>query len=362
MAGRGGGARLRAAGVRMPVHTATGSVQHHAQQEQDQQHLRLSQPQPRLRQLLGGSASPANPNNRLPPSLHVCQQILGVQDISKYEVHVCPSNHGCLHWWTPTAHHVPDPDAHATSCNGCKLCRCPSCNTARYETANDRVRACLPVYFFPDVLQQFFYSREWYLAVNAARQTQDAPWYKTREHQRLKDALKDLVDLLLVRFLLRGHKVLHACAHRFNVHVPQSCSVDESVFCLLRVHIMRASQVWFFEVGVDGVELRRFTTHNCQLWVTRCRNAAVDMLAKVENCKVIMAIPGPKQPQAHQWPAFFALMFSVFGFGAIEPRAPPVFVRFAQHRTLCLCMALAEGMPSASTCSCTCIAHANLTS
>ena len=313
-------------------------------------------------QLLGFSASPANSNNRLPPSRHVCQQIMGVQDISKYEVRVCPSHRGCLHWWTPTAHHVPDPSAHATSCKGCKLCRCSSCNTARYETANGRVRACLPVNLFPDVLQLFFYSREWYLVVNAARKAQDAPWYKTREHKRLKDALKNLVDLLLLRFLLLGHKVLLACSHRFNVHVLWSCSVDESVFCLLRVHIMRASQVLFFEVGVDGVKLRQFTTHSCQLWVTRFRNAAVDMLAKVGNCKVIMAIPGPKQPQARQWPAFCALVFSVFGFGATETRAPPVSVRFAQHRTLCLCMELAEGLQSASTCSCTCTANAKLTS
>ena len=201
-------------------------------------------------QLLGGSASPSNPNNRLPPSLHVCQQILGVLDISDYEVHMCPFNHGCLHWWTPTAHRVPDPAAHSTSCEGCKLCRCPSCNTPRYETANGRVRACLPVYFFPDVLQQFFYSRAWYLAVYAARQAQDAPWYQTREHTRLKDALKALVDVLLVRtvllrrthgFCMLAHTTfLCMCAIQFN----KSCVAHQGLMTCMYCRCGSLRWVW----------------------------------------------------------------------------------------------------------------------
>jgi hypothetical protein len=78
-------------------------------------------------------------------------------------------------------------------------------------------------------------------------------------------------------------------------------------------------QVLYWECGVDGVELRRFTMHSCQLFVLRCKSAGLDMIGRAENCKVLMAIPGPKQPEAQQWAAYFSLMFSAF----TNPRAGP---------------------------------------
>jgi hypothetical protein len=65
-------------------------------------------------------------------------------------------------------------------------------------------------------------------------------------------------------------------------------------------------------LGIDGVELRRFTQHSCQLGLIRSTDAGVDMLGKAENSMPIIAIPGPLQPSQHQWAAIFTLMVSVF--------------------------------------------------
>jgi hypothetical protein len=65
-------------------------------------------------------------------------------------------------------------------------------------------------------------------------------------------------------------------------------------------------------LGIDGVELRRFTQHSCQLGLIRCSDAGIDMLSKAENSMPLIAIPGPSQPSQEQWAAIFTLMVSVF--------------------------------------------------
>jgi hypothetical protein len=71
-------------------------------------------------------------------------------------------------------------------------------------------------------------------------------------------------------------------------------------------------QRWYFMLGIDGVELRRFTQHSCQLGLIRSSDAGVDMLSKAESSMPLIAIPGPSQPSQEQWAAIFTLMVSVF--------------------------------------------------
>ena len=103
-------------------------------------------------------------------------------------------------------------------------------------------------------------------------------------------------------------------------------------------------QAVFFELGADGVELRRFNPHSCQLFVLRCRSLDDEHVARSFNSRVVLAIPGPKQPKAGQWAAFMSLIFRLFdvGLGAGKKRTP--------HRPLCKLQ-----MPN----GCQCAAHRN---
>jgi hypothetical protein len=71
-------------------------------------------------------------------------------------------------------------------------------------------------------------------------------------------------------------------------------------------------QVIFFDVGADGVELRRFTPHSCQLFLVRCKSMHEEHVCRKMNSRVVAAIPGPKQPKAGQWAAVVLLILSIF--------------------------------------------------
>jgi hypothetical protein len=135
--------------------------------------------------LLSSRPSPSNPHNRMPPSLHICQEIVGVSDISEFEVHMCPSITGCLHWWVQDES-VQNPTTHMAHCAGCSKCSCPKCGLKRFELVNGKAQPKAPVYFFPDVFQQFFYDRRWYEAIMRACQDRKAPWYSSPEFKRLE--------------------------------------------------------------------------------------------------------------------------------------------------------------------------------
>jgi hypothetical protein len=162
--------------------------------------------------IFAGPPRPDNPNNRFPPSLHVCYQIVGVKDVSDFAVHMCPN--GCMHWWstfvTPSDH---------KGCQGCSTCRCPHCNCPRYHLVKGQWRAMYPVYFFPDVFQQFFSNKHWYDAVAAARAAKAAPWYSTPEYQRLEQFFTDNGVTLEVRPGTSRHCSLVSCTAEHTRHV-----------------------------------------------------------------------------------------------------------------------------------------------
>lgn len=139
--------------------------------------------------LFDGDPRPDNPNNRMPPSVHVCCVVLGVRDISEFEVHMCPAPEGCLHWFTKPA--PVNIAQHAAQCNGCDACRCPEpgCGASRFCKDGGKFVPAAPVYFFHDVFQQYFLNRVWYDRVQAARCAKTAPFYSSTEYKRVRDHL-----------------------------------------------------------------------------------------------------------------------------------------------------------------------------
>jgi hypothetical protein len=130
--------------------------------------------------IFAGPPRPDNPNNRFPPSLHICYQVVGVKDVSEFLVHMCPN--GCGHWWPQFV-----PAKEHNDCQGCGDCQCPNCNAFRFVQHRGVFDAAFPIFYFPDVFVQFFLNRQWYDAVNEARKAKKAPWFSSAEYKRLEE-------------------------------------------------------------------------------------------------------------------------------------------------------------------------------
>jgi hypothetical protein len=129
-----------------------------------------------------GQPSPTNPGNRFPTSLAVCYKVTGVPNIDAFEVHLCPSDSECMHAFRQK---MDDPEAHVRSCSGCKECQCPRCGTPRFVRERGTLRPGFMLYFFHDVLQQFFLNREWWTLFQREQGARTSSWLKTKECQDL---------------------------------------------------------------------------------------------------------------------------------------------------------------------------------
>jgi hypothetical protein len=139
----------------------------------------------------GEPNGPGMQNNRHPPSLYACQEILDVPDPETYEYHVC--SRGCTHWWS----HMNNPAQHLRSCDGCSKCQCPHCHSERYKLLNARsrlrdsqyVEPAQKCWFFYDVFYHMFLSIEWVTAVLNSQQNKQASFHSTPENARLRECL-----------------------------------------------------------------------------------------------------------------------------------------------------------------------------
>jgi hypothetical protein len=138
--------------------------------------------------MLPGVSSPDNAENRFPPSLYACYQVLQVPSISKYEVHLCPS--GCFFPFEPFPDNV-DVSAHLQSCTGCMLCCCPCCSAARFRFERSRATPNAMCYLFHDVLQQAALTEDWFTRVSCARAKRLSPWYHSSEGQKCLKHLEE---------------------------------------------------------------------------------------------------------------------------------------------------------------------------
>lgn len=138
--------------------------------------------------LLPGAPSPENVDNRFPPSMYVCYQILQVPSLSEYEVHLCPE--GCLFKFDPVPDNI-DLSAHVRSCGGCKHCRCP-CGARRFHMERGKVIPTAMCYFLHDFVEQFFWSEEWYSRVSRSRAQRLSPWYRSHEGKNRMQRLQEL--------------------------------------------------------------------------------------------------------------------------------------------------------------------------
>lgn len=72
---------------------------------------------------------------------------------------------------------------------------------------------------------------------------------------------------------------------------------------------MVSVQVFFFDLGFDGVQLLNNYTVN--FLVIRSRDAAPNISSKAENAATFMIIPGPRDPKCG-WDVFNAIYLEAF--------------------------------------------------
>jgi hypothetical protein len=146
----------------------------------------------RIELLLDEPNGPGLQNNRFPPSIHACGEILNVQDAETYEFHVC--SRGCIHWWGYQKH----ASQHLKRCEGCANCQCPHCHSERYmlpSGGRSRVREDQNVeparkcWFFFDVFHHMFMDEEWVASVDDCRKHKRSAFHQTPEDTRLDNAL-----------------------------------------------------------------------------------------------------------------------------------------------------------------------------
>lgn len=156
-----------------------------------------------------GKPDPAGFRNCYPPSIAACEAILGVPNLSRYLIHVCPT--GCEHWWT----FMPKASEHFKDCHGCPECRCPHCGAARFVHHKKRgVTGQSMCWLFCDAFQTMMLEPDIAEAVlkgQAARNDQTVPnthphkpsLAKYKEGGRLQEELpKSGYDMDKVRFYL----------------------------------------------------------------------------------------------------------------------------------------------------------------
>lgn len=135
---------------------------------------------------------PGNLNNRFPPSIYACQEILHVPNAKTYEFHVC--SRGCVHWWA----YMDGASQHLQTCQGCRRCQCPHCHSERYklEGARCRIREHEHVepaqkcWFFFDVFYHMFLDEYWVAEVQHSREQKLSAFHQTPENDRLDEALQ----------------------------------------------------------------------------------------------------------------------------------------------------------------------------
>lgn len=117
-----------------------------------------------------GEPDPAGSSNCYPPSIDACEAILGVGDLSKYLIHLCPT--GCEHWWT----FMPDYGSHYQRCYGCDLCKCLHCGANRFRQDSKRgIRGAAMCWLFADVFQTMVLDAELAAAVLQGRAARNDP-------------------------------------------------------------------------------------------------------------------------------------------------------------------------------------------
>jgi hypothetical protein len=146
----------------------------------------------RIELLLDEPNGPGLQNNRFPPSIHACGEILNVQDAETYEFHVC--SRGCIHWWGYQKH----ASQHLKRCEGCANCQYPHCHSERCmlpSGGRSRVREDQNVeparkcWFFFDVFHHMFMDEEWVASVDDCRKHKRSAFHQTPEDTRLDNAL-----------------------------------------------------------------------------------------------------------------------------------------------------------------------------
>lgn len=140
--------------------------------------------------LFGGNSAPNNPRNRYPASYYICQRILGVDDLDKYEQHVCPA--GCNYVfsyrtkreWKLHANRVAGP------CE-CAVCRCALCGASRFEYLDGgKVAPALSCYFFDDTIRHMHLDPVWNRRVDEGRNRHDTAFWRSPSGQRALQALQ----------------------------------------------------------------------------------------------------------------------------------------------------------------------------
>jgi hypothetical protein len=164
----------------------------------------------------GEPNGPGNKNNRFPPSIYACQEILKVPRAKTYEFHVCTQ--GCVHWWGFMEH----ASSHVRNCGGCDLCRCPHCSSERYILTTDRksvkdhahIEPAQKCWFFFDVFHHMFLDEEWNTSYFTSTFHKLSPFHKTAENARLDKALQEQgFDPQQVRLLLPCYCILCITHH-----------------------------------------------------------------------------------------------------------------------------------------------------
>lgn len=135
---------------------------------------------------------PGRHNNRFPPSVYACKEILMVPQAESYEFHVCPR--GCVHWWA----FMQSPSEHLRHCQGCKLCVCPHCKSQRYVLPpggqcklrqQQHVEPAQKCWFFFDVFYHSCMDEDWVSAVLHSRKNSLSSFHQSPEESRLNEAL-----------------------------------------------------------------------------------------------------------------------------------------------------------------------------
>jgi hypothetical protein len=137
---------------------------------------------------------PGLQNNRYPPSIHACGEILSIPDAQTYEFHVC--SRGCVHWWGYQEH----ASQHLKHCGGCSRCQCPHCHSERYLLPLDgrskvredqSVEPARKCWLFFDLFHHMFMDEEWVASVDNCRKHKLSAFHQTPEDIRLDNALKN---------------------------------------------------------------------------------------------------------------------------------------------------------------------------
>jgi hypothetical protein len=134
-----------------------------------------------------GLPGPRNPHNRYPPSIYVCQVIVGVPSLEGKLRGVCPN--GCVYEFPQRSKAWCK--EHAAQCTGCHLCLCLICQKgARFKDKSGE--HALYCYLLDDVVQTMIFDKSWLAAFDrsqAEQLFQSDPW---PEAVRLRTSLQGL--------------------------------------------------------------------------------------------------------------------------------------------------------------------------